>query len=179
MSGTKRSLRAAFGNALLWGGGWAALGFVAFNVLLAAGYLPATLWWADGLMIAAKFGMIGVLAGGAFSAAIRLLYRGRRLSQISSVRFGIAGGLVAGVFVPLFLQTMNLLSGDGAVPMGLVLDDAVWAALFGAAAAGGSLKLAQHADAVLPGGSQDGLLESGSPGFAAQHAGSGRARQRA
>lgn len=58
---------------------------------------------------------------------------------------------------------MNLLTGDGLVPMGLVLDDVAWAMAFGGIAAGASLKLAQRADALLPGMSQDriGLLGSG------------------
>ncbi|HEX8359855.1 MAG TPA: hypothetical protein VF613_07105 [Longimicrobium sp.] len=173
-----RSLRAAFGNALLWGGAWAALGFVTFNVLLAAGFLDDAMWWADGLMVAARLGFAGFLVGGAFSAAVRLLYQGRRLSQLSPVRFGIAGGLVAGAFVPLFLQAMNLLSGGEMVPMALVLDDGVLAALFGGAVAGGSIKLAQNADAQLPAGDAHGRLAGASPELAGQReAGFGRARR--
>lgn len=51
------------------------------------------------------------------------------------------------------------------VPMALVLDDALLAALFGAVAAGGSLKLAQRADPLLPRSDQPGLI--GSPVAAA------------
>jgi hypothetical protein len=50
---------------------------------------------------------------------------------------------------------MNLLSGSGLVPWELVLDDAVLTAFLGGAAAGGSLKVAQLAEALPPGKSQD------------------------
>ncbi len=160
-----RRLRGAAGNALMWGVGWCALGLATFTVLFTAGFLPDSAYWADGLLIAVKLGIIGVVTGGAVSGAIGLLYQGRRLSELSWVRFAIGGGVISGLFVPLFLQTMNILSGGGMVPMELVLDDGVWAAVFGAATAGGMLKLAQRADAVLPGrsGDQHGMLGSGNP----------------
>lgn len=107
-----RRLRAAWGNALVWGVAWTALGFVTFNVLRVAGFLPQSLHWADGILIGARLGFVGAIAGVAFSSVIGLLYRGKRLSKISWMRFGIGGGLVAGVFVPVFFQTMNLLSGE-------------------------------------------------------------------
>jgi hypothetical protein len=160
-----RRLRGAVGNAVVWGAGWAALGAAAFAALKLTGTLPDTASWADSILVAARFGVIGGIAGGAFSLVIGLLYQGRRLSDLRAVRFGIGGGIMAGLFVPAFFQAMNLLSGDGMVPMRMVLDDAPWAAVFGAIAAGGSLKLAQRAHALLPGRSQDpfGSLGSGNP----------------
>jgi hypothetical protein len=160
-----RRLRGAAGNAVVWGASWAALGLAAFAALKVAGILSGTVSWADSLFIAVRFGLVGGISGGAFSLVIGLLYQGRRLSDLRAVRFGIGGGIMAGLFVPAFMQAMNLLSGDGMVPMRLVLDDAPWAAVFGAIAAGGSLKLAQRAHALLPGRSQDplGSLGSGTP----------------
>jgi hypothetical protein len=73
------------------------------------------------------------------------------------VRFGIAGGIATGVFVPLFLQAMNVISGDGMVPWRLVLDDALWTAVFGGVVAGGSLRLAQRADDIAPAPTRDRL----------------------
>jgi hypothetical protein len=160
-----RRLRAAVGNAVVWGAGWSALGFAAFTVLKVAGALPDSAHWLDAILLAARFGIIGGVAGAAFSAFIGVLYRGRRLSDLGAVRFGIAGAVLAGLFVPVFFQTMNVLTGDGMVPMGLVLDDVPWAALFGGVAAGVSLKLAQRAAPLLAGASQDrpGMLGSGNP----------------
>jgi hypothetical protein len=65
--------------------------------------------------------------------------------------------VVTGVFVPLFLQAMNLLSGDGVVPWRLVLDDALWTAVFGGVVAGGTLKLAQRGEALAGGTLKDQL----------------------
>jgi hypothetical protein len=158
-----RRLRGAVGNAVVWGAGWATLGFAVFATLKVAGILPAEASWLDAVTLAAKLGIIGGVAGTAFSAVVGLLYRGRRLSDISAVRFGAGGALMAGLFVPAFFQVMNLLTGDGLVPMGLVLDDILWAMAFGGIAAGASLTLAQRADTLLPGSSQDrsNLLGSG------------------
>ena len=161
--GSIRRLRGAVGNALVWGAGWFALALSAFAALHVVGMVPETVSWLDAVGMAIRIAVIGTVSGGAFSTVIGLLYRGRRLSEISPVRFGVAGGVVTGVFVPLFLQAMNLLSGDGMVPMALVLDDAVWTAVFGGVAAGATLRLAQRADRALPAGSRDGLgrLEGG------------------
>ena len=87
---TVRRLRGAFGNALVWGAGWFAAALAAFGALRVVGIL--TVPWADVLVTASKAGIIGSVAGGAFSSVIRLLYHGRRLSEISWVRFGIGGG---------------------------------------------------------------------------------------
>ena len=158
-----RRLRGAVGNALVWAGGWFVLGFAGFSALLLTGQLSETMWWADGLLVGARFAVVGAIAGGFFSSAIGLLYRGRRLSEISWARFGIAGAVVTGLFVPVFFQAMNLLSGDGFVPMTHVLDDVPWVAAFGGVAAAVSLWMAQRADAALPGSGQGplGALQGG------------------
>ena len=137
------------------GAGWVAAGVALLATLRVVGVLSFP--WGELLGFAIRLGIVGAVAGGAFSVVIGLLYHGRRLSEISWVRFGIGGAVVTGLFVPLFLQTMNVLSGDGLVPWELVLDDALWTAVFGGAVAGGSLKLAQLADALSPGRSQDQL----------------------
>jgi hypothetical protein len=93
-----------------------------------------------------------------FSAAVRLTYMGRRLRDIHPARFALLGGIVGGVGVPLYLQMMNVLSGTGPIAWGLVTDDGIWAAVFGAAAAGGSILLARRADALAP-GAEPGTLD--------------------
>ena len=148
-----RRLRGALGNAVAWGLGWFTAGFALFAALRVVGVFNYS--WADALIYAIRAGIVGAATGGAFSVVIALLYKGRRLSELSWWRFGIGGGVLTGLFVPLFLQTMNLLSGDGLVPWELVLDDGLSMALFGGVAAGGSLKLAQLGDTLLPGEAQD------------------------
>ena len=152
-----KRLRGALGNALVWGAGWSAFALLVFTVLRLAGVLPKSGSWLQGLGLAARFGIVGFVAGGAFAGIMRFVYHGRRLRDINWVRFGIAGGIATGVFVPLFLQAMNVISGDGLVPWRLVLDDALWTAVFGGVVAGGSLRLAQRADAIAPAPNQDRL----------------------
>jgi len=145
-----RRLRGLVKNALVWGAGWSALAFGVIAILRLTGVISGGSW-REALGLAARFGIVGAAAGAAFSTVIGLAYHGRRLRNISWVRFGIAGAVVTGVFVPLFLQAMNVLSGDGMVPWRLVLDDAIWTAVFGGIVAGGTLKLAQRGKALAPG----------------------------
>lgn len=158
-----RRLRGAFGNAVVWGAAWAASALGVFAVLKVSGMLPASVIWLDSLLVAARFGVVGGIAGGAFSLVIGLLYRGRRLSDISAVRFGIGGGIMAGLFVPGFMTAARLLSGDGFLPLENLLTNGSLSALFGGVAAGLSLKLAQRGDPLLPGGDRADLLGSGDP----------------
>lgn len=153
MNGWKRRLRGAFGNALVWGGGFAAIGATIFTTLQLAGFLYSPTPWRAGLELALKFGLFGAISGGAFAAVIRFAYRGRRLADINWRRFALTAGVATGVFVPLFMQTMNLLSGDGLVPWGDVLDDGALLSVFGAIAAGASMRLAQR---VKGGGDAEG-----------------------
>lgn len=147
-----RRLRGMFGNALVWGVGWLITGLVLFATLRVFRVLSWS--WAEVIGTAMRAGIVGGVAGGVFAGVIRLLYHGRRLSEISWVRFGAGGGVFAGLVLPLFLQTMNLLSGNGPVPWESLLDDALLTAFLGGAAAGGSMKLAQLGDALPPGTSQ-------------------------
>ena len=142
-------LRAVLRNALAWGAGWSALGFALFTGLRLTGVVHGP--WIGGVGLAVKTGFIGAIAGGAFSAIITFAYRGRRLSDISWIRFGIAGGIIAGVFIPTFLEMMNFLSGTGFIPLRLVLDDAVLSAVFGGAIAAASIKIAQRGTGLPPG----------------------------
>jgi hypothetical protein len=142
---------------LVWGGGWSAFALAVFSALRLVGVVPGSVSWVQGLGLAARFGVVGAVSGAAFSSIIGLAYRGKQLRDINWVRFGIAGAVVTGIFVPLFLQMMNLISGDGLVPWRLVLDDGLWGAVFGGVVAVGSIKLAQRADVISPGDRRDQL----------------------
>jgi hypothetical protein len=162
---TLRRLRGAVGNAVVWGAAWAACAAVVFAALKVAGVLSPSVIWLDAIMVAGRFGFMGGIVGGAFSLLIGLLYRGRRLSDLSAVHFGIRGGIMAGLFVPAFLTVARLSSGDTFLPLENLLTNGLMAAAFGAVAAGGSLRLAQRAQILLSGGSQDRLycLGRGNP----------------
>jgi hypothetical protein len=160
-----RRLRGAVGNAMVWGAGWAACALVTFAGLKITGILSPSVIWLDSILVAARFGLMGGIVGGAFSLVIGLLYRGRRLADINWVRFGLRGGIMAGLFVPTFMTAARLLSGDTFLPLENLLTNGLMSAAFGGVAAGVSLKLAQRANPLLSGGSQDrpGVLGSGDP----------------
>ena len=151
-------LRATFRNSLVWATIWGVLGTgVATTMRLMDGiaFGRALL---DGLGMGIRIGVVGAIAGAAFFAFIGVAYRGKRLAEISWLRFGVGASIVAGLFVPGFLQTMNLLSGGDLVPWRLLFDDFVLSALFGGITAAGTMALAQRDEAAHPVTVQD-LLE--------------------
>lgn len=150
-------LRGALGNALVWGAGWftAALGVMVGLSLVGLG--PGPFSWSAALGAAARFGVMGSIAGAAFSSFIRLRYHGRRLSDINWVRFGLGGGIVTGLFVPAFIVVARMIDGDPFLPLEHLLRNGLLAAAFGGTAAGVTLKLAQRAEALLSGRSRDRL----------------------
>ena len=151
-----RRLRGAIGNAVVWGGAWAASAMVMFGVLRVTGVLSQGNV-GDALFVAARFSVVGAIASVAFSGVVRLLYRGRRLWEISWLRFGVGGAVVGGVFVTAVIVANRILSGEPMLPLANLLTNGVMAAAFGGIAAAGSLRLAQRAEALIPGRSDDRL----------------------
>lgn len=143
-------LRAAFRNAVVWGVGWGAFGTAVATTMRLIDKIPLRHAMLDGLGMGIRIGFMGAIAGTAFFAFIAAAYRGKRLSEISWVRFGIGGAIVCGLFVPAFLQTMNLLTGGGLVPWNLVFDDLVFSAAFGGITAAGTMFVAQRHEAAYP-----------------------------
>ena len=143
-------LRATFRNSLVWGVAWGTFGSAVATVLRLIDKIPFGNALLDGLGMGIRIGFVGAIAGAAFFAFIGVAYRGKRLSEISWLRFGLGGAIVAGLFVPAFLQTMNLLTGGGLVPWHLVFDDLVLSALFGGITAAGTMILAQRDEAAHP-----------------------------
>lgn len=153
-----RQLRAVLRHAMTWAVAWA---FAGGAVVAAVGLFdpnPAieSLPERVGLALFAgagwgvRFGIAGAVVGTAFALALRIAFRGRRLGDLNPVWFAVAGAVAGGLGVPLYLQAMNVLTG-GPIPWSLVADDAVWASVFGAAVAGGSILLARRAEALSPG----------------------------
>jgi hypothetical protein len=148
-----RIIRGAVGNALVWGGAWfvSALGIFATLKLIGVAHGP----WDGALRGAAMFAVMGTITGTAFSTYIGLRYRGRRLTEISWVRFGISGGILTGLFVPTFISIMRFLSGDPMLPLQALLFNGAVTAVLGGGAAGASMKLAQLGERRLSVGSRD------------------------
>lgn len=158
--GRPRRLRAAVRNALIWGMSW---GGAALAVLVVAKLFGAEVSWQDGVGLAVRLAVVGTISGMAFSAVIRRFYRGHRLAEISSWRFGLQGGFATALFIPCFLSVMRLVSGEGILPLEFWLPNMTVGALFGGAAAGGTVKLAQLADRALSSGKRGELEGDNDP----------------
>ena len=159
-----RRLTGAVKNGVVWGGAWFALAFVTVMGLRTAGVVvPAEIGVLDAIGMAIRVGIVGGVAGGVFAAFISLAYGGRRLSDISGVRFALGGAMVAELFVLAFFAIGGLVSGDGFPALGDILSDLIMAAAFGGIAAGASMWLAQRAEPRSIGGpDQHGRLAAGS-----------------
>jgi hypothetical protein len=145
-----RRLRGVIRNAAVWGAVWGGLGTAVATLFRLSDKISPGIALMDGIGMGVRIGVMGAIASGVFATFISLAYSGKRLSEISWVRFGIGGCIVAGVFVPGFLQTMNLITGGGLVPWNLVADDFLFSALFGGITAAGTMKLAQMDEAANP-----------------------------
>lgn len=154
-----RRLRGAVGNALVWGAGWFGFAVAIITVQWFFDRTSPTESWFDAIRGAAKFGVMGTIAGGAFSTFIGLWYRGRRVSEINWVKFGLGGGLVTGLFVPAFIVVMRLISGDDFLPLRHLAFNGMVGAVLGGAAAAVSMKIAQLSQGLLS-GKEPELLES-------------------
>lgn len=143
-------LKAIFRNAVAWGAGWTALGTAVATIFRLGDKIPFPLALLDGLGMGVRIGFAGAITGAAFAVFISTVYRGKRLAEISALRFGAGGLVLAGLFVPLFLETMSIITGGGLVPFRLVADDMIYSALFGGITAAGSMKLAQLDESKNP-----------------------------
>ena len=178
-----RILKAVLKNALLWGLACGALGGALVGIIAlfdpspAIESLPERLGTA--LFAAAawgvRFGVWGGAIGALFALALRFGFRGRRLAELSSLRFALIGAVIGGAGVPLLLQGMNVLFGGGPIAWNLVTDDGVFGAVFGGIAAGGTILLARRA-AAPPSESGQDLLET-PDAFGGMEQGSGKVEE--
>ena len=157
-NGILRRVVGAIRNAVVWGGAWFTLAATVALPMRLADDVSPLIAVADAMFIGARVGFIGGVAGAAFAGLISVFYRGRRLSEISALRFGLGGAILAGAFVPTVLLAGNLITGDGFAVLPYILDDTLMAAVFGGVTAAGSITLAQRSD-VRYAGVQRGQLE--------------------
>src|SRR5215212_5065771 len=143
-------LRGIFRNSVVWGVAWGTFGTAVTSVVRIIDKIPLGYALLDGLGMGIRIGVVGAITGAAFFAYISAAYRGKRLSEISWLRFGIAGLIVAGLFVPFTLQALNLFTGGPQVPWSLLWDDFVLSAAFGGITAAGTMILAQRHEAAHP-----------------------------
>jgi hypothetical protein len=136
---------------------------VAAFALVGAGFLLfgenlAVLW--DVITpITVLAGASGLVGGVVFSIALGTVHSRRRLSELSPLRMALWGA-GAGLLVPMALLGVGLVAG---VPLGanVILGMAAVIGGFGAATAGGTIKLAQMADRELDAPADREMLGSG------------------
>lgn len=143
-----RRVTGAVKNAVVWGAAWFLLAMGVFGVAYVTGVGPDHVSLLDAIGMSVRIGVMGGITGGAFSAFIGIFYRGRRLSEINWVRFGIGGAVVGGSFVGAFLVAANLLTGGGLSVLRSIVGDIFIGAGFGAATAAATMWLAQRAERV-------------------------------
>jgi hypothetical protein len=167
-----RRLTGAVKNAVVWGGTWFSLAFATILGLRTIGVVvPPEIGVLDAIGMALRIGIVGGVAGGVFALFISLLYRGRRLSDIDWVRFGLGGAVVAELFMLAFFAIGNLATGDPFPALRDILSDLIIAALFGGIAAGASMWVAQHTETRSIGGPDEhGRLQAGSAPLGAEDA---------
>jgi hypothetical protein len=154
-----RRLRGALGNALVWGVGWFAAGFV----LIAGLYLVDGGYWSiflrDAIGFSSTLAGIGFVTGGAFSAYIAASFRDRRLEDLSPARFALGGGLVALLLTLLIGTGFAVLGAVGLPLLEALIFPLLTSTTLGAITGYSSLKLAQRA--LLEPGADRGALGSG------------------
>ena len=152
VSNSVRRLRGIVGNAIVWGAAWFTIAIAVFSVVHLLG---GTGSWLGLLQLALRCGVMGGIAGTVFSTFISLRYQGQRIANISWIRFGIGGGIVTALFVPGFIILMRFLSGDPPLAVNALLSNGLFGAVFGGAAAAGSIRIAQLAAGYVPGEGND------------------------
>ena len=141
-----RRLRAIALNGLFWGGAW----FIGvMTMATTANAIDGRGFLIDGWELAVPGGILFAGAGVAFSTVITLVLRGRKLSELNWMRFGLGGGVVSFLFLPTLVSVLRALSGDDMLGLTKLLGTGALGFMFGSVAAAGTLKLAQLADRHL------------------------------
>ena len=112
--------------------------------------LPSPDPWRFILYVAANFGVGGFVAGGAFSAFLRVAYRDRSLLEIKVGRFALGGAVTAGLFSST-LTALARMSIGTVMSLGDLIAMGMFGAFLGGVTAGATIKLAQRATRKLSG----------------------------
>lgn len=145
MSVLRRRVRGIVGNTVVWGVGWAVLGFAAHLVLRQTGVIAGPVAMYDAALVGLKVGVGGGIAGAAFAAVIALVYRHRRLQDIQGWKFGGGGAVVTAVSITGFVQGASVLGGGSLVEWEYMQPTLTLFTVFGFTVAALSLKVAQWA----------------------------------
>lgn len=143
MLNLQQRLRGAFGNAVVWGVGWALAGAAIISVVYALGFAGGrTLLDSIGAAVS-SFGVLGFLAGGAFSVYLGAIGRRKQIHELSAGRTAVIAGLLTAVSVPLFRIGIQALGASFIVPIEVIVLTSLLPGTLGALTAFGTIKLAQ------------------------------------
>jgi hypothetical protein len=131
---------------VVWGAAWFVVATCFVTVALLTGIAPTDATWFRAFGMAMRIGVVGGMAGALVAGTTALFYRGRRLRDMHWITFGVAGAVVTAVGMPLVLQMLNILSGDGPVAWHYLTDDIPWMGVMGGAVSAAWLALAQRAE---------------------------------
>ncbi|MES2176896.1 MAG: hypothetical protein V4550_03440 [Gemmatimonadota bacterium] len=138
-------MRGTIKNTVIWGIGWAVLGFATNMVMRTTGIINAPISVFDSAVVGLKVGLGGAIAGVAFSAFIAFAYRNRRIQEISWLKFGVGGAVVTVASITIFVQGASLLGGGRLIEWHYMQSTLAMFAAFGFSVAAISMKLAQLA----------------------------------
>lgn len=158
MGGAFRRLKAVIGNALTWAVGWAVGGVglaVVTHLFAPFGPLGEKI-----LIWAAEAGALGFIVGGGFSLLVSVVYRNRRLSDLSPTWFGLMGACVGMAFPVAAFVVPTVIAGGSLTMAGVLWPLGLFGGL-GAAVSVGSLKIAQKAPGLSDGSMEPAALEAG------------------
>jgi hypothetical protein len=139
---------------MVWGTGWAVLGFATNIVMRLTGIIDAPVSMIDAAVVGLKIGLGGGIAAMAFSTFIAVAYRDRRIQDINWLKFGAGGAVITAASIAAFVNGASVLGGGGLVPWRYTYPTLSLFAVFGFVAAAGAMKLAQSAKSRDPDGGE-------------------------
>jgi hypothetical protein len=136
-------LRAIIVNGVAWGSAW----FLSIVVMATiANAIDGHGLRLGGLELAVPGSILFGAAGIAAATAMSFLLRGRALANLHWARFGLGGGAVTFVFLPMLLSVLRAVNGDALLPASKLLGTGALGFAFGSVVAAGTLVIAQWSD---------------------------------
>lgn len=136
-----KRIRGAIGTALTWGAGWFVGGLGMYGLFGLMGVGPAGV--AAILQAALNLGILGGIVGLGSAGFIRLRYAGRSLQDISTLWFGLGGGVASSALIVATVVVGRFLTGAPVVSWTTIAASAGVAAVLGGLTAAASLTVAK------------------------------------
>lgn len=136
-------IRGAVGNAVVWGVGWILAGVAIISVVYVLGFAGGRTFLESLGAAASSFGVLGFLAGGAFSIYLGSVGRRKQIHEINAGRTAVVAGLLTAVSVPLLRIGLEALGASFIVPIEVLLLTSALPGVLGGLTAFGTIRVAQ------------------------------------